>query len=157
MEKKSFRSRISVLLIVIVAVPLSTKLFTTMFYSDMYGMDMLGGVLPFIIIPILFVILMIFGMRYVISENKLYVKMCWVIPWGSIHISDITSVKRSYNLLSSPAASLKRLYICSKQGDNLLSPVREQEFCDALRKINPNISVRLDSKKAWYRIFYWDI
>ena len=139
------------LLIVVTVVPLSIKLFTTLFhYKDMYGAYILGGIL-------LFIITMLFGLRYVISENKLYIKMCWVIPFGSVSVAYITSVRRSYNLLSSPAASLKRLLVCSKQGDKLISPVREQEFFDALIKINPDISIRVDGKKPWYHIWDWDI
>lgn len=151
MEKKSFRSRVSVLLIVIIFASLSIKLFIAIFHhQDIQGACIIGGVL-------LFAISIFFGIRYVISRNKLHIKMCWIIPFWSVSVADITSVKRSYNPLSSPAASLKRLLVCSKQGDKLISPVREQEFCDVLIKINPDISINLDNKKPWRNIWSRDI
>ena len=77
-----------------------------------------------------------------ISGEKLYLKM-WFIPNGSRDIKDIVSVKRSYNPLSSPAGSLKRLNIHFASGSTfwLISPVREKGFVEALRAINPKIEV----------------
>ena len=154
MEKKVFRSRISVLLMgfilaifILVSIP--------MFHHGIHtGLYILGGTL-------LFMILLFSGMRYIISENKLYGKICWVIPSGSVKITDMVSVERSYNLLSSPAASLKRLRIGFKKGYKwpymLISPVREQEFLEALKKVNPDIYIRVPDKKGWWRIWDWDI
>ncbi|MDR3093644.1 MAG: hypothetical protein LBU62_03235, partial [Bacteroidales bacterium] len=45
----------------------------------------------------LFVFVLVFtGIRYVIDGDKLYLKM-WIIPNGSVKISNILSVERSYN------------------------------------------------------------
>lgn len=108
---------------------------------------------------ILFITLLFSGMRYIILENVLYCKIMWIIPIGSMNIADIISVERSYNPISSSAASLKRLCIYYHKGALfpfwLISPVREQEFIEALKALNPNISVRVPIRKGIWRI--WDL
>lgn len=84
-----------------------------------------------------------------------------MIPSGTVEIKDIESVERSYNPLSSPAASLKRLSIRlggkSKYPFMLISPVREKEFLEELKAINPDIDVSVPDKKGSWRIQDWDI
>ncbi len=79
----------------------------------------------------------------------------------TLNIADILSVERSYNPLSAPAASLKRLCIHFPKNKKfpylLISPVREQAFIKALKKVNPNICVHLPEKKGIWRIQDWDI
>jgi hypothetical protein len=118
------------------------------------GLYIHGGVL-------LFIVLIFTGMRYVIAGDRLYLKM-WMIPNGSVRIANIVSVKRSYNPLSSPAASLKRLCIRFRKGAVkgpywLVSPVREREFIEALKAVNPAIEVQIPEKKGIWRIQDWDI
>ena len=153
MEKKVFRSRISVLLVIILLAVLLPVAISIIRLGNIFnpGFYIFLGVMVFLV-------LIFTGMRYVISGNRLYLKM-WFIPNGSKHISDIVSVERSYNLLSSPAASLKRLAIRSKTGGIpwLISPVREKEFFEALKVVNPDIYIRVDDKKGWWRIWDWDI
>lgn len=100
------------------------------------------------------------GMRYILSGSELSLKI-WFIPGWRVNIADIRSVERSYNPLSSPAASFKRLRISLKGNANysylLISPVREPEFVDALRAINPDIQVYVPEKKGIWRIWDWDI
>jgi len=150
MEKQIFRSRVSVLLAGFLSLVLVRMFMREISHNDYLGIYIFGGMM-------LFFALMLFGIRYIISENKLYLKVCWIIPFGSVDVTDIIFLKRSYNPLSSPAASLKRLYIHTRQGDKLISPVREQEFFDALKTINPDIRISVDDKKAWYRVWDWDI
>jgi hypothetical protein len=150
-RKKVFRSRISVLLcgfILATFIIVSIPVFQEKIYPAMY---ILGGCL-------LLVILLSAGMRYVISEDKLFLKNFWFIPAGSVDIGKITAVKRSYNPLSSPAGSLKRLHLTFIKGRFwLISPVREQEFIEALKAINPRIDVNVSYKKGAWRILDWDI
>ena len=84
-----------------------------------------------------------------------------MLPCGSVEIKNIVSVERSYNPLSSPAASLKRLRIGlggkSKYPYMLISPVREKEFIEELKAVNPDIYVRVPDKKGIWRIQDWDI
>ena len=150
MEKKVFRSRISILLIVIF-LPILIPLFQCKTNNCLFTVGIL----------LAFVIFIFCGMRYVISDNILYVKMWNIFTTGSIDIADIVSVERTYNPLSSAAASFKRLYIYYRNGTSfpfwLISPIREQEFIEELKAINPNISVNVPIKEGIWRIWDWDI
>lgn len=60
--------------------------------------------------------------------------------------------------LSSPAVSLKRLCIgFANERSWLISPVREEEFIEELKAVNPDISVNVPSKKGIWRIQDWDV
>jgi hypothetical protein len=102
--------------------------------------------------------LLLTGIRYVISGDKLFVKI-WFIPCASAEISKITSVERSYNPLSSPTASLKRLRIdfMNKKSFWLISPAQEQKFIEELKAINPSIHTNAPNRKGTWRIQDWDI
>lgn len=150
-HKKTFRSRQSVLLIIILVATLIIPLIQMIRNNDTSGLWILSA-------TILFVVLIFMGIRYTISDNTLSVKVFY-IPAGKEKISDIKSIKRSYNPLSSPAASLKRLRI--DYGANklymLISPANEKKFIDELKQINPNIKVSVSDKKGFWRIQDWDI
>lgn len=152
-EKQVFRSRISVLLIAIVFVAFtsaSISILRNKAYTDMYVLACL-----FLLLVFLFT-----GMRYIISGSTLSLKIGFICGW-SVNITDILSVERSYNPLSAPAASLKRLRIDFSKNKKfpylLISPAREQAFIKALKKVNPNICVHLPEKKGIWRIQDWDI
>jgi hypothetical protein len=145
-KEKVFRSRVSVLLIgflfatfIAVSIPVSQEKNGQVLY-------ILGG-------SLLFCVLLLTGVRYIIAGNKLFVRI-WFIPFASVNIADIASVERSYNPLSSPAASLKRLKVNSS---SLISPVREKEFIDELKTVNPAIRVNVPEEKGIWRIWDWDI
>jgi len=148
---KVFKSRISVLLLGFIAAIFAYPAITVFHYKEYSGLYFLG-------VTLLIIFLLLFGTRYILSENKLYVKICWIIHFVSMDIKDIVSVERSYNPLSSPASSLKRLRINSIGARGVyISPVSEQEFLYILKKINPGIQASVSDKKAWYRIWDWDI
>jgi hypothetical protein len=155
MDKKIFRSRISVLLggFILVLFTLSAAL---MFY---YSGAIVAACIIYGVLLLLFA-LIAFGMRYVIIKDKLYIEMLGIRE-KNIDIKDIISVRRSYNPLSSPAASLKRLSIHLKNRKNyqylFISPVREQEFLDILKSVNPDIDIQVSEKKGKWRIWDWDI
>ena len=149
-QRKVFRSRVSVLMIILTLPIFVIAVVPIIQYGDYKMLLPLGGIL-------LFIILLLSGIRYVVVAGKLLVKIWFIRTW-SINIMDIVSVKRSYNPLSSPAASLKRLCIsCSTRGSCLISPVREQEFIETLKAINPHIRVNVLDKKGKWRIQDWDI
>jgi len=153
MNKRVYRSRISVLIIcfiLVIFIPCSIPMIKYMIISGLY---VLGG-------SFLFIVFLFCGMRYIISGNKLYFKI-WIIPNGSVRITDIVSIERSYNPLSSPAASLKRLRINlggeAKFPYMLISPVKEQEFIEELLAVNPDIYINVPVKKGMWRFWDWDI
>ena len=155
MEKKVFRSRISVLMLGFILLCFLPGLIPTIRSGNIFnpGFYTLAGCFVFII-------LLFCGMRYELTEKHLIFKM-WGATNFKIPLSVIVSVERSYNPLSSPAGSLKRLKISMKKGYKfpyaLVSPVREQEFLETLKKYNPDIYIRLTNKKGWWRIWDWDI
>lgn len=152
-DQKVFRSRISVLLLgftLAIFIPCTIPMIKHMIIP---GLFIMGG-------SFLFIVILFTGMRYIISGDKLFVKI-GNIPCGSVKITNIISVERSYNPLSSPAASLKRLSISlggkAKFPYMLISPVREKEFIEELKILNPNIFVRIPDKKGIWRVQDWDI
>lgn len=129
-DKQIFRSRISILLIVSVFVAfisVSIPLLQNKAYTDMCVLACL-----FLLLVFLFT-----GTRYIISGSTLSLKIGFICGW-SVNIADILSVERSYNPVSAPAASLKRLRIDfskrKKYSYLLISPAREQAFIKALKK-----------------------
>jgi len=185
MEKseKVFRSRVSVLLLgIVLAVTMLTAVAvavldkgepaaisiiggadgpTAIFISSKLNpvaLLLMGGIWA---LGILFAVFLVCGIRYAIEGGKLRVKV-WMIPFGSTEISDIVSAERSYDTLSSPAASLKRLRLGLRTKKMfpfvLVSPAREEEFIEALKAVNPDIEVRIPPPaKGWWRIQDWDI
>ena len=156
MEKKVFRSRISVFLLGIILALFFLISIPALIQYSYAGLRGLG-------VSFLFIVLLFTGMRYVISGNKLYLKM-WFISDRGVNIADIASVKRSYNPISSHAASLKRLEIRLVKGVKnyrypcFISPVREKEFIEELKANNQRIEVCVHEKKGkWWHFWDWDI
>lgn len=152
-NKKVFRTRVSVLTLVLILlcflpiiIPMITRGITVEFWIVI-------GVL-------LLCIYLIIDINYTISDNTLIIRM-FSVNSTRIVISNITSITRSYNPISSPASSLKRLRVNYKPNLKnsyiLISPTREQEFIDTMKSINPNIEINISNKKELWRIQDWDI
>ena len=158
--KKVFRSRISVFFIVFMLV-IVVMAFTPIFQHGIYqGMNSL-------VFIFMFLVFLFCGIRYIVSGNKLYLKI-WFIPVGSLSIENIISMERSYKQpFSSPSASFKRLRIdltgvkFGSKGAKfpylLISPVKEQEFIEELKAVNPDIIVHVPVKKGIWHFQDWDI
>ena len=151
MERIIFKSRISVLMIA----------FLLTIFSPIYILSFRNRIFLYILSGVLLCIISSYcGLRYIISNNKLYLKLFWNMPFGSVNIMDIISVERTYIQFSSGAGSLKRLRINYKKSFVwfvLISPVHEQEFLDILKKLNPDIHIRVSDIKTRWRIWDWDI
>ena len=152
MKKKVFRSRVSVLwmgfMLAILLLPL---------ISIIRSGNINHPVLYIILGTIVLIVRSCYLMRYEITDDNL-----WIIIWGtrlmSCPISQIISVRRSYNPFTAQVAgSFKRLEITKTGFPYRISPVREQEFLDALKEINPNILIHVSNKKGWWRFWDWDI
>ena len=152
-ERKIFRSRISVLMLVFLLAiysPICFGLFKNKVYDGFFTMS---GILLFVIF------FGFYGMRYIISENILYLKW-WFIPLKEVDVTYIESVKRTYDPISAPASSIKRLLIKFKGlsfSSFMISPVREEEFISELKAINPDIEINVPIKKGIWRFWDWDI
>jgi hypothetical protein len=145
-----FRSRYSILLLLIIL--------TTIIILAYAGYKEPKALIGFIIaFPI---IIMVLGFQYGIKDDTLLFKI-WGIKSGSVPIESILKVERSYLVLSSNAGSFKRLYITLKKGSKypfiLISPIREAEFIDCLKRINPQIIINVESKSGMFRFWDWDL
>ena len=158
--KTVFRSRISILLtIVFWTVFLFGYFLVFKSYRASHNAEFIVILVIFSLIIILFCFIW-FGVRYIITENKLIIKV-GSIRFAGIRISEIVSIHRTYNPLSSAAVSLKRISLKLKPKSKfpyiLISPNNEKQFIDLLLDQNPNIEVNVPCKKSVWRIFDWDI
>ena len=125
-------------------------------------------------ISTVFYVFAIRSLYYVLTDKEILVYYMWGLlgkPYTRFHISGITSVKRSYLPFSSVSASIKGLNIGFKNGYKwerffstlayvpifpAISPVREKEFLEMLKAINPDIQINVTDKKGWWRFWDWD-
>ena len=98
-----------------------------------------------LIAPVLilgFVLIVIFGIRYRIDSQKLYIQNS-IFGTTKINIDDISRIEKTWNPLSSPAPSIfGRVQIYYTNGSIIISPKNYEEFKNELLKINPNITVK---------------
>ena len=157
-NEKVFRSRFSVLFIVILLAMFAPVIILT--YK----------IIPIVVLTVglfFFTVLAFSKIQYIISGDTLYFESVFY-SW-SVKISTIVSIKRSYNLMdyfpTNSTASFKKLKLQLMEPRNHpysedyfhVSPVREQEFIEILKTINPNIKVDVPDKKGIWRIWDWDI
>lgn len=103
------------------------------------------------------VLIILLAVRYEVSEDYLVVKL-GPYSYIEIKVSDIKSVERSYNPLSSPASSLKRLHVKAKNNSVLISPANEQDFFRVLTSRNGKITINVDdSNNRWWKFWNWDL
>lgn len=151
-----YRSRISVLLFILI--------FGVLFFPLLNSEGLLAkGISVFgVYISIMIISLLLFlTINYTITGSDLTIKVLGFKMPPTIDIMLIKSIKRTYNPLSSPAASLKRLevkfYHKGRLEIALISPACEAEFLDKLKEINPNIEVRVVQKRNILHFWEWDI
>lgn len=145
-----FRSRVSVLLLFFILVTVLPILFLDEPSGEAWIAYTVLGVSIGLVLLILFVV------RYEVGKNYLIIKI-GSIPYSRIKLDEITLIERTYNPLSAPASSLKRLYVKSKKKDALISPADEQEFVQLLKSRNPSITINISDKDDWWRLWDWDI
>jgi len=166
MEKKVFRSRVSVLLIIGIGGPLLWPLILLIRSGNIFH--------PVFFIftgLIVFFVYMIRSIRYVLTDKEIQF-CCGEKLRGKILISAIVSIERSYEPHNFCAASFKKMrFIFNKDYKRseyfsssrflpfipLISPVCEQEFLETLKTLNPNIRINVSDRKGWWRIWDWDI
>ncbi len=102
------------------------------------------GVLPVVFVALLYGGL-IFPMRYILMEDHLLIRSGFVkqrIPYA-----DMESVEPSRNLISSPALSLDRIQIMTKNSGfgQRVSPKGKLEFMSELATKTPHLEISGDS------------
>jgi hypothetical protein len=109
--------------------------------TNLVWMIYLQSVIGIIIIALTsaFIIHVFVTTYYVItSDHFLIVKSSFLIN-KKISIQDITSIKESNNILSSPALSFDRIEIKYKDGSILVSPREKEKFIQELKARNATI------------------
>lgn len=137
----SYRSRISVGVVLFMAVICFISFYVPIFEQKNYIVGILTPISIFSIFLLAFC-----SIRYVIDGQTLKIYYLWWIH-QDIDIMSIRKMEPSHNLISSPAASLKRLAIYyNKYDDVLISPKNQEDFIKQLMQINPNIQYISDAK-----------
>ena len=98
-----------------------------------------------------------FGIQYIVTNEQLKIKLGPFTTF-TVEVKNIESISRSYNPLSSPAPSLRRINLRFRNGAFLLlSPANEQEFIRILSEINPSIrnNVKNGPSKGLIKLLNW--
>jgi hypothetical protein len=134
----TFRSRISVVLAVVV-LAIFILITVPLLCDGVYA-----ACIVIFGLWLLWILNMLTGFRYVIADDTLYLKL-WAMTVFRVKIADIVSVQRTYSPLSLSAISRKRLCLHLKGNPKcthyFVAPVREQEFLDVLKSVNPDIQI----------------
>lgn len=142
---KTYRSRISILILALLLMSTGLLAFSLFFNERPYTPRNLVLNVA-ITLVYLFIIMGAFWIRYTVFEydKVLVISAFFGLSRQRIDITQIRRISKSRSLLSSPAASLKRLRIeYGKYDDVLISPRGQEEFLEDLKKINPNIEFNL--------------
>lgn len=128
-------------------------LFTQLFYF-FWIKEILVAVL--IVLLELFLIESVIHTRYVISpDGQLKLHVGRFFPDRTIPVGEILSVKRSHSWQGSAALSHERILIVFKgkfgEETAAVSPKKEQEFIEALLRLNPDVQV--DEKLPYTKTF----
>ena len=96
-----------------------------------------------LIFVLAFITYMLTSIKYTVENQNLNIKAGFLIN-QNINIMNIESIKKSKNILSSPVASLDRIEIIENNKNSILiSPKNKIDFIEELKKINPQIDVKL--------------
>lgn len=136
--KKDYYSRIDFWVYLVIALPL-VSLYPSVMAGDWLTVGVVGIVALFI--------LSLLRTVYTIDDKALRVR-CGFIPYPSMQVADIVSVRLTRSVFSSPALSLDRIAVTTLQGRQLvISPKERVDFVRQLLAINPNIKV--DEELMW--------
>ena len=132
----TFRSRVSILLVLFIFAAMSPGIITALIEGQIVAALITLGV-GLIILPILFCI------RYRIEDDKLYVGE--VFRKGTaFDLKKLESITPTRSILSAPAASLRRIKLDFGCGKALIiSPASQEVFIDEILRINPNVKINL--------------
>lgn len=132
----TFRTRVSVWLIVIIVAAFAVP--PLIAFHDIAWIEMAidAGVC-------LVLVLALFGIRYRIDGNTLYVGNFF--SRGSAYdLTKLVSITSTRTVLSAPASSISRIELDFGCGDALvISPAAQNVFIDEILRINPNVTVSL--------------
>lgn len=134
---KVFKSKIDLWLLLIIYVPVTVAMV-------MGIVDKQWEMLAINICIIAVVTYLFTGAKYIINNNILYIKI-GAIQVEKLDIHKIKKIEKTFNPLSAPALSLKRLKLSYGEsfGYTLISPKEREQFINAILEINPCVEVKV--------------
>lgn len=133
----TYYSKVSYPLLIIVFIVFFGPLIPSYIYDDFKSNMVLMTVALIILYG--FILHMFFNTIYTIDNERLHIT-CGFFRYNSINIMEIKKISKSYNMISSPAASFDRIEITyGKFEEIIISPKHKVKFSEDLQKINPNI------------------
>lgn len=89
-----------------------------------------------------FTLTLIFGIRYQIDSENLYIKNS-VFGTTTIPIKEINRVEKTRSILASPAPSISgRIQVFYNNDSIIISPKNIQQFNNELLRINPGVVIK---------------
>jgi len=127
----TYRSRVSVILTTLLfCAPVGQGIATYL-----AGDFKLGATLTLFCIITAIVLVFCFGVKYVINGDKLEVRTLGMRQ-VSIDIHSITGFEENHNIVSAPAASFNRLWVCYGNGERVnISPRNQEQFIAEINAI----------------------
>ena len=134
-----FKSKISIGLVLFLAVVLG-GMFIKLLYDGSWSVSLL------IFCQILFIAHLFLTTFYIVENEKLHVKSGFLINI-LIDIQQIKKISETNTIMSAPAVSFDRLEILYNKFDTVvISPKEKMQFIEAIKKINPQVEVKLKNK-----------
>lgn len=134
---KVFKSKIDVWLLLVIYVPVTIAIVTGI-------IDQKWEMLAINIFIVIVVTYLFTGTKYIINNNTLYIKI-GAIQIEKLDIHKLKKIEKTFNPLSAPALSLKRLKLSYGEsfGYTLISPKEREQFINAILEINPYVEVKV--------------
>lgn len=134
-----FKSKISIGLVLFLAIILG-GMFIKLLYDGAWPVSLL------IFCQILFIAHLFLNTFYTVENEKLHVESGFLINI-SIDIQQIKKISETNTIMSAPAVSFDRLEILYNKFDTVvISPKEKLQFIQAIKKINPEVEVKLKDK-----------
>lgn len=138
-EMTKFKSKISIGLVLFLAIIIG-GMFIKLLYDGVWVVSLL------IFCQILFIAHLFLTTFYTIENEKLHIKSSFLINI-SIDIQQIKMISKTNTIMSAPALSFDRLEILYNKFDTVvISPKEKVQFIEAIKKINPQVEVKLKNK-----------
>ena len=97
----------------------------------------------FVLLVAAFIVHVFLTTYYTIEKDKLKIR-CGFLINSEIKIQNIKKISKTYNIISSPALSFDRIEILYNEFDTvLISPKDKLRFTEAIKKINPQIEIKI--------------
>lgn len=133
----TYRSKIDLWLVMLIYGLISLSVIPAFIYAFSWTLFVI------VVFFLALVTILVFDTKYIIDNNILYVK-CGFLPKEKYDILQISKIKKTNTIISSPAVSLDRLEIrFIKRKTLVISPKDKISFVEKLRAVNPDILVEI--------------